>query len=280
MPLSYYNSVWRISANMKCLLCDKNEVKSLFKGLLLHKYEVQYYQCPQCGLIFTESPYWLDEAYSDSITCVDTGIMSRNVDFVLATNMLIKTFFDKKGLFVDWGGGYGIFTRMMRDLGYNFMWKDKYSPNLLSSGFEYTTDMKEKVELVTAFELFEHFSKPLDEIENLFSMTDSVLFSTLIYDDEFQFQNFEKWWYYVPQTGQHIVFYSKKTLEYIAKSHGLNYYKINNGLHIITRKKINSLKIRCMVNSRFGLFLQLMLFKINRKNGLTDADFNRMSNTY
>jgi hypothetical protein len=63
-----------------------------------------------------------------------------------------------------------------------------------------------------------------------------------------------KWWYYTPQTGQHISFYSKKTLEYISKKY--NRYLISNNIdtHILSRHKI------C---SKFFFFLKVYN-KINR----------------
>ena len=57
--------------------------KEIFTGKILKKYDVKYYQCPECALVYTESPYWLSEAYSDAISRYDTGVMQRNVMDVL-----------------------------------------------------------------------------------------------------------------------------------------------------------------------------------------------------
>ncbi len=212
---------------MNCLLCGRNG-HEIFKGILLAKYSVQYFQCHHCGLVFIERPYWLEESYKDSISCIDTGAMSRNIRNVLFTNILIDKKFNRGGTFLDYGGGYGVFTRMMRDIGYNWMWIDKYAHNLLARGFEYQG--KEKCELVTAFELFEHFAEPEKEMEVLFSLSDNILFSTLLYDKEFS-----DWWYYVPEAGQHIAFYSERTCRYIAADYGVNYYHLCDDLHLFTK---------------------------------------------
>jgi len=49
----------------------------IFSGPLLNV-DVSYFECDQCGYVQTESPYWLDQAYSEAINDSDTGIMSRN----------------------------------------------------------------------------------------------------------------------------------------------------------------------------------------------------------
>ena len=137
-----------------------------FKAIVLSKYQVSYYHCPHCGFIQTEDPYWLDEAYKDPINVEDTGLLSRNISFSEMTALLIYFLFDKNGIFLDYAGGYGIFTRLMRDIGFNFFWHDPMTQNLLSRGFEYS-DSLPRCELLTSFESFEHFKDPLTEITKM-----------------------------------------------------------------------------------------------------------------
>lgn len=264
---------------MECLIC-KSRGRGIFSGRILHKYDVQYFQCEKCGLIYTESPYWIEEAYSDSITCVDTGIMSRNISYMLITNTIVDKFFDKNAKFLDYGGGYGIFTRMMRDLGYDWVWQDKFSPNLLAGGFEYRNNLSETIELATAFELFEHLDDPMKDIKYLTSISDSILFSTLIYDDDLCYKDFAEWWYYVPETGQHITFYSKKTLEYIAKQFDLKYYKINEGLHMFTKKDLRYTELNRLVNSKWAWARQIVKYRINGRRSLVSKDNEKMLKVY
>lgn len=258
---------------MNCPLCGKKGNK-IFKGNLLNRFLVQYFQCSNCGLIFTETPYWLDEAYKDSITGIDTGIMSRNVRNVFCTNILSDRVFDKKGTFLDYGGGYGVFTRMMRDIGYNWKWQDKYSPNLFARGFEYTG--KENIELITAFELFEHFAEPKKELDNLFGICNNILFSTLLYDRNMKYKPFSNWWYYVPETGQHISFYSERTCHYIAKLYDVSYYHLCDDLHLFTSKKIKDEFIKFFFNSRYCWALQSYLYNKNSKNSRSSGDMKKM----
>ena len=121
---------------MKCKICN-NKSNYIFKAQLLNKYDVKYYHCSNCGFLQTEDPYWLEEAYNNSITTSDTGIMSRNLYLSQLSTLILYYFFDKNAKYLDYAGGYGIFVRLMRDIGFDFYWYDKYSKNLLVRGFEY-----------------------------------------------------------------------------------------------------------------------------------------------
>jgi hypothetical protein len=93
--------------------------------MILNKYDIKYYHCVNCGFLQTEESYWLNEAYDESINISDTGIMSRNIHLSKITTLILYFFFDKNNKFLDFAGGYGIFTRLMRDIGFDFYWSDK-----------------------------------------------------------------------------------------------------------------------------------------------------------
>ncbi|MDD3083569.1 MAG: class I SAM-dependent methyltransferase, partial [Candidatus ainarchaeum sp.] len=123
-----------------------------------------------------------------------------------------KIFFKEKNSFLDYAGGYGIFTRLMKNKGFNFYWDDKYTENTFSKGFEYK---KQKIDLTTCFECFEHFEEPIKEIEKILKISNNIIFSTRLIPKEIPEKN---WVYYGFNHGQHIAFYSKKTLFFIAKN--------------------------------------------------------------
>ena len=50
----------------------------------------------------------------------------------------------------------------------------------------------------------------------------------------------EKWWYIVPEEGQHISFYHQKTLGFIAHLFNLNLYSNQSSLHLFTKEKLKS----------------------------------------
>ena len=223
---------------MKCKVCGK-EAEVKFTTKVLHKYDAEYYFCGNCKFLFAGNPFWLEESYRRPINLADTGLLSRNLYFARLVSVLIYFFFDKKKKFLDYAGGYGVFTRLMRDNGFDYYWNDPYCTNLLAAGFEYEIKPGDKIELLTAFELFEHFTDPL-ETNKLLEISRNIVFSTLLLPE--QIPEPDKWWYYGFDHGQHISFYSKETLQFIARKNNLNFYSAL-GLHIFTEKRINRIKL-------------------------------------
>ena len=218
---------------MKCKICNFN-TENIFEALLLDKYNVKYFHCKNCGCLFTEEPYWLEEAYKDAISIADTGILARNTYFSKVIANVIYNFFDKDAKFLEYAGGYGVLTRMMRDIGFDFCWDDKYSQNIFANGFEY--DKNFKIELLTAIEVFEHLANPLEEIEKMFEISGNIIFSQTLLPEPVP--AISDWWYYASGGGQHVYFYTAKTLEYIAVKFNKNYVFCGD-LHLFTDKNIN-----------------------------------------
>ncbi|HEY3390891.1 MAG TPA: methyltransferase domain-containing protein, partial [Prolixibacteraceae bacterium] len=135
------------------------------EAMILQKYRVQYFICSNCGFVQTEKPYWLSEAYSESIARSDLGLISRNIKVSNISAVMISAFFNSQAEFLDYGGGNGMFVRLMRDKGLNFYWQDLYTQNQFARGFEIKDNVR--FELVTAFEVFEHLEDPLVEIEKM-----------------------------------------------------------------------------------------------------------------
>lgn len=220
---------------MNCKVCSEN-VDQLFKNKVLQKYDVQYYFCRSCGFIFTEQPYWLDEAYTDSITSSDTGIIERNLKLSSQLSILIYFYFNKDARFLDLAGGYGILTRLMRDNGFDYYWDDKYSKNMVARGFENETSSKQEYQLLSAFEILEHLENPIKFIlSNLEKYnSEGLIFSTCLYAGK---PPDKSWWYYAFDEGQHIAFFRRGTFEFIANKLNL-YFTSINGIHILSKKKI------------------------------------------
>src|SRR5215208_4616216 len=103
--------------SVKCNICNSNS-SPLAKGVVLGKYNIQYYSCNHCGFTQTESPYWLEEAYLSPIASSDIGLIDRNRKLAHFCSVLIPVSFDSTAFFLDYGGGNGMFVRMMRDRGF------------------------------------------------------------------------------------------------------------------------------------------------------------------
>ncbi|WP_028845361.1 class I SAM-dependent methyltransferase [Thermodesulfovibrio thiophilus] len=232
---------------MNCKICNQ-KTNQIFNETILNKYTIDYFHCPNCGFLQTEEPYWLEEAYSESINISDTGYLSRNIYLSKKLTVLLSLFFDKKAKFLDYAGGYGVLVRLMRDIGFDFYWSDKYTQNIFARGFE--GSLSDNYEAITTFESFEHFVEPIEEIERLLTISKNIIFSTELLPDPIPKP--KDWWYYGLDHGQHISFYSEKTFEFIAKKYNLNYKNLD-GLHLLSDKKISNLKLKILKFSKFGL---------------------------
>jgi hypothetical protein len=249
-----------------CPVCNSGMIK-VFIERILNKYNVQYYHCQNCDLLQTEEPYWLDEAYSDSIAISDTGIIMRNISQAIKLVSLLFLKFSYKNCYADIAGGYGILTRLMRDFGFDFYWSDKYSPNLVARGFETEKNNTEIYSAITAFEVIEHIHNPILFIKNNLKnfQCDTLIFSTILYEEN-KIPD-KNWWYYSFNTGQHISFYSKKTLNLIAITLNMKYLNIG-GFHILTKRNIHiNIIDKFLVNS---IVFTLLVRKILKSKTLAD----------
>lgn len=220
---------------MNCQICNHTST-NLFKTKVLKKHEVNYHQCNSCKFIQTEDPYWLPEAYENVITSLDIGLINRNLYLQEQIPKIIDNCFPKAKTMLDFGGGYGMFVRMMIDKGYDFYRQDIYCDNLFSKHFDISDKPDLKPDLVSAFEVFEHLKNPLDEIEKMLKYSSNIIFSTTLIPSDIN--TFKDWWYVAPETGQHIAFYSEESLKFIANKYHLNFYTNHNNLHFFSKEKV------------------------------------------
>lgn len=220
--------------NMQCKVCGETAFKFTEKNVL-NKYMVNYYHCPHCGHIQTQNPHWIEEAYSNAITGTDVGIITRNETVASNLTKILCKYFDVNAKYLEYAGGYGILTRKMRDIGFDFLWHDKYCENIFAQGFEYTG--KEKIELLTAVEVFEHFENPIEDMEKLFNISDNIFFTQEIIPENYN--DLKDWWYFCCEMGQHISFYSNETLDFIAEKFSKKHLYFGN-LHLFTNKQITN----------------------------------------
>lgn len=219
-----------------CPICASSR-EMAFREVILGRHEIAYLHCRHCGLLQTESPYWLDEAYADAIASADTGLLSRNFTASSKLAVLLYSCFDPRGKYVDVAGGYGVLTRLMRDYGFDYYWDDKYCQNLVARGFE-AEKKAGPFAALSAFEVLEHTHDPLTFVYEQMDKyrCGTLIFTTELYEGKQPPQR--DWWYYAFNTGQHISFYQKRTLEAMAKRASLNFYSVN-GLHILTDRVLN-----------------------------------------
>ncbi len=257
-----------------CKVCDRPS-KFFATAELLSKYKVTYYRCDSCGLIETEQPYWLSEAYSEAITASDIGLVSRNIEFAARTKVLLSIFFRESRKFVDYGGGYGMFVRLMRDWGFDFARYDKYCPNLFARGFDVESTQETPFDLLTAFEVFEHLVNPVDDLGAMLRMAPSVFFSTCLIPKHNPPKP-EEWWYYVRQSGQHVTLYTLESLRVLAERNNLHLLSAGD-LHLFHDRQISKELFRLVSHSKVNRLASTFL--PNRRSLLGD-DYHKVSGQY
>lgn len=251
---------------MNCSIC-MTPMDSFASAKILGQHQVGYFLCPKCGYVCTEEPFWLEDAYSSAITKSDVGLVRRNMQLSQVAGVLVSTFFDRSGSFVDYAGGYGLFVRLMRDNGFDFRWYDKYCANLFASDFAAPMPGAEPVELLTAFEVFEHLVDPWSELESMLGYSRNILFTTQILPEPTP--TLADWWYYGLEHGQHISFYSRRALATLAKRAGLNFYTNGASMHLFTEKRLSQPLFFCLARYRTAR----LLAPFAGRNSLLEADY-------
>jgi hypothetical protein len=192
----------------------------IFSQEVLGRHMAEYYFDRDAGFIFAADPFWIDEAYSRAITVTDTGILSRNLRNVRLCSSLFGALASPDGPTrgIELGGGYGIFVRGMRDAGFDFYWHDKYAENLMARGFE---AIEGPYEFAVAFEVLEHTVNPrqfLLESRERFGFR-ILVFSATCFDPSAI--PGKDWWYWAFETGQHLSFFSRDTLDRLGSEMGM-----------------------------------------------------------
>ena len=198
---------------MNCIAC-KTKMNYWMSKVLIEKYEAEYFRCKNCGMIRIKDPYWLTEAYSNPELelRLDTGRFNRakyNANF---TNQFIQENFINKKMFLDFGCGQeGIFVKQMREKGHEFFGYDKYHTKVA-----FHKELSGKYAMITAFEVFEHLTDPIETIKTVMQHTDIFMIGTMMPNKNTPPS--PTWNYYSPKAGQHIIFYTQETFENIAKN--------------------------------------------------------------
>jgi hypothetical protein len=221
-----------------CPICG-TKTKYVFRAGILNKYDVSYLECPACGLLQTEKPYWLEEAYDNAVSDADTGILARNIQIKRHLAAFLYVLDRGRGQYLDAAGGFGILVRLMRDIGFDFYWHDPFCKNIFA-----TMAMRKegaKYSVVSAVEVLEHIHTPVEFLSELISEygADAICITTELRPEDSLPDN--SWWYYSYETGQHVSFYSEKTLRIIAEKIGMIYMQFGVFHVFIKEEKLNFL---------------------------------------
>jgi hypothetical protein len=250
-----------------CRLCAGSTIPR-FRLTVLKKHDVGFSRCTQCESLQTDPPFWLEDAYADQRRFFDTGAVVRNQNLQVHLWYIKRLFGFADGVTaLDWGGGDGLFTRMMRDIGIDAYHSDKFATNKFAPGFEDSPGRD--YQIITAFEVWEHLPDPAVAIDEIFSRKPLVHFLTTgLYSGQDA-----NWAYLWPTTGRHVFFFSAKAMQLIAKKYGYSVL-VAGGCTLFYRCAISrfrrGLLLRVLSGKNRRLFHAIFLFL--KKPGFVESD--------
>ena len=182
----------------------------------------------------------MNEAYDPLNERFDTGQLVRSLNNAAFLNALVAHLGLPKGPIIDYGCGSGLLTRLLRDVGLDAWGFDAYSQPRLAIGFHRTT--LEGAKAINLCEVAEHFDDPAGYFDEIFaSGIEILIMQTGIFESPDP-----NWGYLSVEHGQHIFFYTSKTIEFLAKRHNMAATFING---FIVFFKVSYLKKLFLPNS-------------------------------
>ncbi len=255
-----------MSEPLRCRICGAPTAR-LFEKTVLGRHRVGYHHCAACGLTQTDEPHWLAEAYAEAIDVSDTGLLARNVHMRAVTAAFLHLSGVRDQPCLDWAGGWGVFTRLMRDAGFAFHWSDPHAQNLFARGFEWREGLGRPA-ACTAFEVLEHFVRPLDEFRKLAALgADWLITSTEVPPTS---PPDPAWWYLLPATGQHAAFYERRTLARLGRECGYPHAIVGPFHQVFARRPFPAWRWR--LAERLGAALYPLLRRGRRSLTVPDSE--------
>lgn len=253
---------------MRCKLCE-SATEHFGEQKVLQSFDARYLRCTQCGFVFVERPVWLEQAYDLPIAAADTGIVVRNLRFADLVGALIDLALPDGRQFMDFGGGAGLFVRLMRDRGFDFYRQDKYCDNIFARGFDVRPE--QRFDLATCIEVIEHIIDPMSVFRQLAALAPTLLVATELLPPVRNRPG--EWWYYAPEGGQHISFFSPRALQVVAERVGMHLASNGRNVHVFSKARISPRLVRT-ISRRRGLVLARAWLTIARRKrrSLTHSD--------
>lgn len=250
-----------------CKLCD-GVLLPFGHGNVLGDRRVLYQRCAECGSICLCDPDWLEEAYSSAISALDVGLLERCQQLANVTTAVLTGERLFRGSFLDFGGGYGTLTRLMRDRGFAFHNYDPLCESLFAQGLDGKLGVR--YDLVTAFEVLEHLVDPVAALHSVAETTDLLLVTTQVVPNPPPRPG--TWTYYAEDSGQHVTFYTVAGLHSLAAAFGMQLMTAGKLVHLFHRRPIRLSTRMLLIDERLAYAVGALRSEHRRRRGLTAAD--------
>ncbi len=208
------------------------------KFLPLAGVPVYYFLCSGCGFCFApEFRDWTLEdfearIYNGDYVAVDPDYLDARPRANAAWLMGLWPGGRPEIRHLDFGGGSGVLSAILRDKGWV---SESYDPFVNRAR---RIEELGKYELITAFEVFEHVpdvNQLVVDLAALLQPDGVVIFSTLASDGRIAAHRRLDWWYVAPRNG-HISLFSTKSLALLGRNAGFQYGSMSELIHIYCRQ--------------------------------------------
>ncbi len=272
--------------NQKCRFCQNNTISLLFppnKKTILKSSISDYactnsafgihgpiVKCSNCQIIYVDEEL-TQEQVSTYYECANDPLYfdeqeARRITFQKHLKKL-----PKRGNLLDIGTNTGLFVKIAQDSGWDATglepnkWgveyaKKNYGVNLVNKPFEKGTFKKESFDVVTMWDVIEHFTDPVFEIEKVFEIIKPngvFAFSTINPESLLAKAMGSRWPWYMEM---HKVFLNKKAAEFYLKKAGFkkiifspHFRNLSLGYLATRLKAINPLFSKIIIKFIFSL---------------------------
>jgi 2-polyprenyl-6-hydroxyphenyl methylase/3-demethylubiquinone-9 3-methyltransferase len=206
------------------------------KVLDLSGIPVYYYRCSHCRFIFTTAfddftkEEFLQYIYNEEYLLVDPDYREVRPKGNAATLCsLFSTV--KPGRILDYGGGDGVLTELLRAAGFPLV--ETYDPFVP----RHSARPLGRFDCIVSFEVVEHTTDPAGvfaDMNALLADPGVILFSTLIQPADIDNVGLN-WWYAGPRNG-HVSLYSKASLAMLVERFGFTFGSFSDGWHVLFRE--------------------------------------------
>jgi hypothetical protein len=255
-----------------CPICNSS-ASTLLEYKVRHENDAILVKCHKCSFMFVHNPHWLAASFRETLQPLDIGAVERCSIVLDFAQAVITTLGVSRPKVIDWGGGYGLLTRMARDRGLNFANFDPYVTPLFSA----PANLKRmcKADLIVVSEVFLHMEQPVEVLNELLTFAHTVIVTAVVPPNLLS----SDWWYLMPATGQHVAFYPLPTLEKLAEMTKTVLTSDKRFFHVFSKRQL-SVRAKILIRFRpfaFGLAYllrgrYLFLQAIGRSNSLTPSD--------
>ena len=240
-----------------CPICH-SQVRLFSNFLIQGKIGGRYLKCTSCNFIHAENPSWLEGSFTDALNSLDIGSVDRcNIvaDFVEVLANSLKVDNPKV---LDWGGGYGLLTRILRDRGVRCTHYDPYTEPLFANNIKLQSDAR--FDLIVLSEVMLHMTDPISTLTELLKISDNIMFTAVIAPPDVT----PDWWYFMPDTGQHVAIFSQQTIPELGAALKVNTLSDNQFFHLVAKDQ-PSVLTRLLFTKRFVPFGVAALLYLKRQ---------------